>query len=1193
MRLGRQPGSVQGVQEGGSHNKQWNYFAPVTQHIFTGSFERLKDVCFDPAPLARDLDLDRFTGREWLIEEIDEFIGRCTRGYILIQAEAGVGKSTLAAHVVATRRWLHHFTRLPGGRNPEAARKSLAAQLIARCGLLKEWAPEGILPAAASPSDWFARLLDAAARQRDANAQPGSPREPIVLVVDGLDEAEPERPADTALPLGLPDSLPDGVFIVATSRFGMDRALHAVRRPADWLQIEVEGADNLADMNHYLQAVTAPDGGDGPLVAALRRDGVDAAWFCTNAAVTCAGVWIYLRYLLDEIREGDRSPRSVDKLPGDLAGYYAEQIERWRGSPDDEAAQRRWEQVRLPLLGVLGAAREPLPVAELTRFAAAPPGEKARAFIEETARAFLNQRDDDAVPCYALRHQSLRDLLTERLPDGARQDLASVTRILANQAAAAHRQITAALTPPGTPAERNWADATPYAIRNLAAHAAASGQLDALVCDPGFLLTADPDTIVANRDSARGDEAVRAFAAFDLSRHDRDFRVGWSTPGESLALLTVNAARMRAAALLSACVGRSAYPWQVRWAGWNGQGHRQLTAVDDPVYAVAIGTVGAEDVIVSGSDDGFTIWNLVSAMPPYKIGYDRASARAVAMGRLTAADGRDVIITGTDKGLTRIWDASGSSPIAELPGHSGPVIAVAFGNCGDRDVIVTGSSDSTARLWNAATREHIVTFEGHTKAVTAAAIGRLTTGDRRDVIITGSADATARIWDATGNQAGPALLLHQAAVTGVAFGSSGDRDVIVTCAEDMTAAIWDAATGEHIAMLSPRDVAAGNAIAISDGIIVTGSGNSSANVWDAASGRLKAMLTGHHDTVTAVAIGRLDNRTVIVTGSKDKSVRVWDAVAGWAAGVPPTGHEDLINALAFGRLGDRDIVVSGSADSTAQLWDAVTGQHLVTLRNDSPVNTVAAGRACGRDLIITGSPDGTAQAWDPSLGKRIGEPLVHRGPVNAVAVGRASSREIIVTGSADCTAGIWDAATHELIAILSGHQGEVTAVSMMGLVDGQDVIVTGSADCTAAIWDAVTGDQVGAPLRGHMGAVTTIATSQVDGRDVILTGSSDGTVQFWNAAGERFEALGLGPVEYVSAARIGERNMIVVCNEDGKLRVCWWKAADTSLTTLDCFDFDQAKSAGPVALGQAGGRPLLVCRSADSTVLAYEYHGPA
>ena len=333
MTVGRRE-PAQGVQYG-SGNEQRNYFAPVTQYLFSGGFERLRDVCFDPAPLARDLDLARFTGREWLIRQIDAFITGRPRGYVIIQAEAGMGKSTLAAHLAGTRPWLCHFTRLPGGRSPEAARKSLAAQLIAQWDLLQEWVPEGVLPVSSARPDWFSRLLEAAARKRDQQAPDEEHREPIVIVVDGLDEAEPEAGAGIGgrgLPLGLPDSLPDGVYVVATSRFGIDRALHAVRNPADWLHIEVEGAGNLDDMRRFIRDITAPEVGDGRLLKMLHDAGVDVGWFRTKVAQSCAGVWIYLRYVLDEIRDGTRTPRSVGDLPGDLAGFYAEQVERWRGA---------------------------------------------------------------------------------------------------------------------------------------------------------------------------------------------------------------------------------------------------------------------------------------------------------------------------------------------------------------------------------------------------------------------------------------------------------------------------------------------------------------------------------------------------------------------------------------------------------------------------------------------------------------------------------------------------------------------------------------------------------------------------------------------------------------------------------------------------------------------------------------------
>jgi Sigma-70, region 4 len=421
---------VQGGQNGDG-NRQWNYFAPVTRNLYTGASGRLPDPSVGWAQMARDLDLARFTGRDRLVRKIDEFIGAQPRGYVIIRAEAGVGKSALAAHLAETRSWPYHFTQLPGGLLPKLAVMKLAAQLIARWDL-DDRAPRGVLRDDPGRDSWFAELLTAAAGE----ARSRRPSEAVVLVVDGIDEAGADVTAGvgSGLPLGLPASLPDGVFVVATSRLGGDRPLHAVRNPAVWLEIEVEGADNLGDMRRFIDRVTSPDDGDGRLVEAIRAGGADLAWFRREVAAACGGVWIYLRYVLNEIRERARDPHSVGDLPADLAAYYAEHVEQWRGLPDDAAALRRWEQTRLPLLGVLAAAHAPLTVTELAALARIPAGESAHGFIEETARAFLSRDDDPAgPPRYALRHESLRDLLTGNVPPG-RPDLASLARMFTAQA---------------------------------------------------------------------------------------------------------------------------------------------------------------------------------------------------------------------------------------------------------------------------------------------------------------------------------------------------------------------------------------------------------------------------------------------------------------------------------------------------------------------------------------------------------------------------------------------------------------------------------------------------------------------------------------------------------------------------------------------------------------------------------------
>ena len=62
----------------------------------------------------------------------------------------------------------YHFTSLPGGRSPERARRTLAAQLILGWQLQDELlAPGGRFPVKADEPGWFVDVLHAVAARRD------------------------------------------------------------------------------------------------------------------------------------------------------------------------------------------------------------------------------------------------------------------------------------------------------------------------------------------------------------------------------------------------------------------------------------------------------------------------------------------------------------------------------------------------------------------------------------------------------------------------------------------------------------------------------------------------------------------------------------------------------------------------------------------------------------------------------------------------------------------------------------------------------------------------------------------------------------------------------------------------------------------------------------------------------------------
>jgi WD40 repeat protein len=1166
-RAGETPVVSQGVQHG-DHNVQHNYFAPTS--LFVGAFERLRDVSFDPGVLKRDLDLERFTGRERLIERIDEFIATKSRGYVVVLAEAGVGKSSLAAHLALTRPWLHHFTMLPGGRSPEAARKSLAAQLIARWGLLDAFAPKGVLPASAGRPDWFDRLLWAAATQRDER----SPGEPIVLVVDGLDEAEADATGITGLPLGLPTTLPDGVFVVATSRFGIDRALHAVRNPSEWLEIQVEGHGNLNDMERFIWSLARGSTADAQLVQVLEGRRVDITWFQRTLAERCAGVWIYLRYVLEEIRDGTRDPREVNKLPGDLAGYYAQQVARWRGDPAFPTDQAFWEETGLPLLGVLAAARAPLTVRQLARFAAVARESAVRTFVEETVRAFLKREPETGGPArYSVRHQSLRDFLSGVYPEN-RPDVQGLAEQFAEHVSISNRSISNALIPPGEPGTRNWQSPDSYFKDHLAAHAAVCGMLDDLVNDPGFLMATRPETVLVNRGSLMTSDGRMALGAFNLSLAG----TGYIT----VDVLAANAARIRATRLLAACRQIGDTAWPISWAAWSGRKSGKRT--DSWIYAVATGRAAGRDIIVSGSADRTVrIWDAVTgaAIGRPLIGHDLA-VLAVAMGR---AAGRDIIVSGSADRTVGIWDAgTGVSLRGPLAGHYDEVNAVATGRIAGRDILVSGSADRTVRIWDATTGEAVGGPIGrHSRAVHAVTTGRVA---GRDLIVAGCADRRVYLWDAvTGAAVGHPMAGHSGAVHAVAMGRIAGRDVIISGSRDTTIRIWDTSTGDPIGRALAVDdwpvytVAAGQRSGRD--IIASGSAYGTVRIWDAATGLtiseaqadsdpaetvgtylhrttfasgsttfgtwaahapLSRTLAGHHDAIYAVAAGRVTGRDVIVSGSADRTICVWDATTGERLGRPLSGHYGAVCAVAIARSLGQDVVISGSDDRTVRIWDTETGETVgrPLAGHDQAVYAVAAGRIAGRDVIVSGSADRTVRVWDTTTGEAIIRPIVgHNLAVYTVAIGRLAGHDVIISGSRDTTIRVWDAETGRAVGrALVGHDQAVYAVAA-GRVAGRDVIVSGSADHTVRLWDATTGELIACPMASHSAPVSTVAIGMTGPQAVIVSGSWDGAVRIWDAATATSLDRPLGghsdTVAAVAIVRSGEAEVIASAGNDRTL----------------------------------------------------------
>jgi WD40 repeat protein len=98
-----------------------------------------------------------------------------------------------------------------------------------------------------------------------------------------------------------------------------------------------------------------------------------------------------------------------------------------------------------------------------------------------------------------------------------------------------------------------------------------------------------------------------------------------------------------------------------------------------------------------------------------------------------------MVLTASDDGTARLWDAQTGQEIRRFVGHAGQVFFADFSS--DGKWIATGGDDNTARMWDVQTGEEIRRFVGHT-----AGIGALAFSPDGKHIATASVDFTARIW---------------------------------------------------------------------------------------------------------------------------------------------------------------------------------------------------------------------------------------------------------------------------------------------------------------------------------------------------------------------------------------------------------------------------------------------------------------
>lgn len=298
--------------------------------------------------------------------------------------------------------------------------------------------------------------------------------------------------------------------------------------------------------------------------------------------------------------------------------------------------------------------------------------------------------------------------------------------------------------------------------------------------------------------------------------------------------------------------------------------------------------------------------------------------------------------------------------VVRLTGHTDSVTSVGFSY--DGQFVATSSYDGSVKVWKCtqgAMGELLHTLEGPSKEVEW-----MLWHPKGHVIIAGSLDSTAWMWWAPTGKVMQVFAGHADAVTCGCWVNQGK--LIATGSTDNGAIIWNPRTGQPAQ--SFRSLHDGGVVAATAHgelpLVATGSEDASAKVVHAETGKIVATLSGHTDTVEALAFNNPENpMQFLATGSMDGKVQIWDCKT-WELRCALTDHGDsgIIRCKWLNTLAYNNFLCTCSTDKTLRLFDALGGRLEKVLRGhtDQVVDldvAIITGDGCNHLRILSGSDD--------------------------------------------------------------------------------------------------------------------------------------------------------------------------------------------------------------------------------------------
>ncbi|MBI9018567.1 MAG: helix-turn-helix domain-containing protein [Phycisphaerae bacterium] len=344
--------------------------------------------------------IKNFIGRDWLFEKVDDLLNSSNwnSGYILIQGNPGAGKSAILSKLIEQKDiYAYHFNIATQGINTtEKFLRNLCARLINQYDIRRESLPDDF----EEDSKFLSELLfDVSKCITEKN--------PLIIAIDALDEVSDSRDISQRNNiLNLPSSLPEHVYIIATTRNVKDLKL-VVDNLASPIVIEEYAEFNISDISAYVEDYYS---NSKELKSWAKKQKIKKDTFASELVRKSEGNFMYLCHVLPAIENGVYSGIKLDKLPAGLMNYY---ISHWQIM--EQQIGGRFDKTHKKVICTLAAAEDLVGIDLIAKWT------KEDIFlvreILDSWNEFLSRQLDESEKA-RIYHLSFREFLEQRVDPG-------------------------------------------------------------------------------------------------------------------------------------------------------------------------------------------------------------------------------------------------------------------------------------------------------------------------------------------------------------------------------------------------------------------------------------------------------------------------------------------------------------------------------------------------------------------------------------------------------------------------------------------------------------------------------------------------------------------------------------------------------------------------------------------------------